>query len=66
MFENAKLTSKIAGSIAGTLLFTSIAGSYITQHPINKQAEDGAQRARRTATLIPRYTLDQQQANPRA
>jgi hypothetical protein len=39
MFENTKPISKIAGSIAGTPLFPSIAGFYITQHRINKQAE---------------------------
>jgi methyl-accepting chemotaxis protein len=39
MFENLKLTPKIAGSIAVTLLVTSVAGFFVTQNRINKQAE---------------------------
>ncbi len=40
MFNNLKLTPKIAGSIAITLLVTSSAGFFITQNRINKQAQD--------------------------
>jgi len=39
MFENLKLTPKIAGSIAVTLLVTSVAGFFFTQNRVNKQAE---------------------------
>jgi methyl-accepting chemotaxis protein len=40
MFKNMKLTPKIAGSIAITLLVTSTAGFFITQNRINTQAQD--------------------------
>jgi methyl-accepting chemotaxis protein len=40
MFENLKLTPKIAGSIAVTLLVTSVVGFFITQNRINQQAND--------------------------
>ena len=40
MFNNLKLTPKIAGSIAITLLVTSSVGFFITQNRINKQAQD--------------------------
>lgn len=40
MFENLKLTPKIIGSIVATLLVTSVAGFFITEHLVNKQAED--------------------------
>ncbi len=40
MFSNMKLTPKIAGSIAITLLITSSVGFFITRNRINQQAED--------------------------
>jgi methyl-accepting chemotaxis protein len=40
MFNNLKLTPKIAGSIAITLLVTSSVGFFITRNRINTQAED--------------------------
>ncbi len=40
MFKNLKLTPRVAGSIALTLLATSTAGFFITQKRINSQAED--------------------------
>ncbi len=40
MLNHMKLTPKIAGSIAITLLVTSIVGFFITQNRINTQAQD--------------------------
>ena len=40
MFKNLKLTPRVAGSIALTLLITSTVGFFITQKRINSQAED--------------------------
>ena len=40
MFSTMKLTPKIAGSIAITLLVTSTVGFFITQNRINTQAQD--------------------------
>jgi len=40
MFKNLRLTPKIAGSIALTLLITSTVGFFITRTRINSQAED--------------------------
>jgi methyl-accepting chemotaxis protein len=40
MFDNLKLTPKIAGSIAITLLITSGIGFFVTQNRINTQAQD--------------------------
>ena len=40
MFNNLKLTPKIAGSIAITLLATSSVGFFVTQNRINRQAEE--------------------------
>jgi methyl-accepting chemotaxis protein len=40
MFQNMKLTSKIAGSIAATFALSSLAAFFITQHRVNSQAED--------------------------
>ena len=40
MFNNLKLTPKIAGSIAITLLLTTSAGFFVTEHRINAQAQD--------------------------
>ncbi len=39
MFKNLKLTPKIGGFIAATLIFTSTAGFFITKHRVNKQQE---------------------------
>src|SRR5947209_9903636 len=40
MFHSIKLTTKIAGSIAITLLVMSLVGFLVTQNRINTQAED--------------------------
>jgi methyl-accepting chemotaxis protein len=40
MLKNAKLGAKILAAIALTLLVTSIAGFFVTQHRVNAQAEE--------------------------
>lgn len=40
MFKHLKLTPKIAGAIAITLTVTSVVAFFVTQHRINRQAED--------------------------